>query len=92
MNLAIHILLACSIVGVAFVLFIAVLTIREMDKLIAKLCNKIDEIDKKQNDAESIRDGMRQAILAEFQKRYSRPNVTVVDKEKPLDFPNDRKE
>lgn len=88
MTLAIHILLACSIVVVGFDLCLAVLTIREMDKIIARLCNKIDEIDKKQNEAESIREGMRQAILAEFQKRYSRPHVTVVDKEKPLDFPN----
>lgn len=89
MNLAIHILLACSIVVVGFCLVIAVRIINDMNKIIARLCNKIDEIDKKQNDAESIRDGMRQAILAEFQKRYSRPNVTVVDdKTKPLDFPN----
>jgi hypothetical protein len=60
-----------------------------MNEILARLCNKVDEMDKKQNSADAIRDGMREAILAEFQKRYSRPNVTVVDdKTKPLDFPN----
>ena len=89
MNLAIHILLACSVVVVGFCLVIAVRIINDMNEILARLCNKVDEMDKKQNSADAIRDGMRQAILAEFQKRYSRQNVTVVDdKTKPLDFPN----
>lgn len=88
MTLAIHILLACSVVVVGICLVIAVRIINDMNEILARLCNKVDELDKKKNEAESIREGMRQAILAEFQKRYSRPHVTVVDKEKPLDFPN----
>lgn len=89
MSLAIHILLACSVVVVGFCLVIAVRIINDMNEILARLCNKVDDMDKKQNEAESIREGMRQAILSEFQKRYSRPRMTVVDKEKPLDFPND---
>lgn len=90
MNLAIHILLACSVVVVGFCLVIAVRIINDMNEILARLCNKVDEMDKKQNNADAIRDRMSRAILAEFQKRYSRPNVTVVDdKTKPLDFPND---
>ena len=89
MNLAIHILLACSVVVVGFCLVVAVRIINDMNEILAHLCNKVDEMDKKQNSADAIRDRMSRAILEEFQKRYSRPNVTVVDdKTKPLDFPN----
>lgn len=89
MNLAIHILLACSVVVVGFCLVIAVRIINDMNEILARLCNKVDEMDKKQNSADAIRDRMSRAILEEFQKRYSRPNVTVgANKTKPLDFPN----
>lgn len=88
MNLAIHILIACSIVVLGFCLVIAVRIINDMNEILARLCNKVDELDKRQNSADAIRDRMSRAILEEFQKRYSHPKMTVVDKEKPLDFPN----
>lgn len=90
MTLAIHILLVLSVLGVGFCLFITVLTIRELDNIIIRLCNKVDELDKKQNDANAIREGIREAILADFRKRYH-PQIRVTD-DNPLDFPNDRKE
>lgn len=54
------------------------------------LTNKIEQLDEKKED--ELGKTIRNQILANLRERWSRPQIKVQDDDKPLDFPNDRKE
>ena len=54
------------------------------------LTDKIEKLDTKKED--EIGQTIRNQILANLRERWARPQITVQDDDKPLDFPNDHKE
>ena len=60
------------------------------------LTDKIEELEKKSTpkpdeELEALRKQWHDKICQSIEK-WTRPNITVQDDDKPLDFPNDRKE
>ncbi|MBQ1294262.1 MAG: hypothetical protein IIY21_09500 [Clostridiales bacterium] len=53
------------------------------------LTDKIEKLDTKKED--EIGQTIRNQILANLRERWARPQITVQDDDKPLDFPNDHK-
>lgn len=54
------------------------------------LTNMIEKLSTKKED--EIGQTIRNQILANLRERWARPQIRVQDDDKPLDFPNDRKE
>ena len=96
----IHILLAFSLCAVAFALIWAVQIIGELNNVVKKLFRKIDNLQQNEMklmeqvqelEKEKARrntllpETFAKMLIADAQRRNS---VNVVDKDKPLDFPN----
>lgn len=100
-ELIIHILLAFSLCAVAFALIWAVQIIGELNNVVKKLFRKIDNLqqnemklmeqvqelekEKARRPSTLLPETFAKMLIAEAQRRNS---VNVVDKDKPLDFPN----
>ena len=98
-ELAITILLAFTTAVSAFVLFLAVKVINDMNYLCEKLDRRIEfikrlekehrELSKVDDSKTALQDAIRNHIAEAINRQRS---LNVVDKDKPLDFPNDHKE
>ena len=102
MDTLIHILLACSIAGLGVIIFVAYLITKELEKVIKKLDHKVNNLSsneqalremvlmlnqEKQNEKQ-MKEAIMERLVAQMREKY---HINVVDKEKPLDFPNDHK-
>lgn len=107
-ELAITILLAVSVASTGLCLFLANLAIKELNEIINKMYRKVDnlqhnemllmeriqklETPKKQpTPIDSFSQRLKEAIN-QFTESLNKIQINVVDKDKPLDFPNDRKD
>ena len=101
MNTLIHILIIATMLGLGVCLVVMVKIINDMNVLINRMKHRLDNLADCQNIvndmAKDIREAeqSRQAIKEEFARKLveqfkERFNINVVDKEKPLEFPNDR--
>lgn len=98
-ELIIHILLAISLCAVGFLLVWAVQVLGELNtlsrdivRLYDDLKDQIRELETENNKSKNATsDYIKNQILENLRQRMSRPNITVKDDDKPLDFPNDRK-
>lgn len=99
-ELIIHILLAISLCAAGFLLVWAVQVLGELNTLSRDIVRLYDdlkeqirelenEVHRSKNDSS---EAIRKQILENLRQRMSRPNITVKDDDKPLDFPNDNKE
>ena len=98
-ELIIAILLAFTTATSAFVLFLAMKTINDMNYLCGRLDRRIDYIKKLEKEhrelvrEEGAKTELQTAIRNHIAETLNRQRaLNVVDKDKPLDFPNDHKE
>lgn len=94
MDLAIHILEAILLVGLAGCLFITYLISEEQRKIATRLADRLEEIEKQKKAEEQYREAIKRAnermmesIQANVSKWIQDKNTLNV-KESPLDFPN----
>ena len=84
MNLAIHIILALSVVALAVCLFIVVKIVGDLESIIYRMDRRIDEI-KKMNEEQMVK-----SFASGFEPVRTTMTFQLVDeKDDPLDFPND---
>ena len=103
-ELIIAILLAFSTVITAVCLFLTVKTINDMNYLCEKLDRRIEfikRLEKEHRELSKVTEIKKELPKAErtifddladaIKEAIRSPKVTVIDKDKPLDFPNDNK-
>lgn len=84
MNLAIHIILAFSVVALAMCLFIIVKIVGDLESIIYRMDKRINEI-KKMNEEQMVK-----SFASSFEPARTTMTFQLVgEKEDPLDFPND---
>ena len=93
-ELIIHILTAFSLVLIGVILFILVKTIGEMNVVIEDVLRMHDEQKDAEVESKKAQEQFKAQLynqIAERLKAQQKPTISVVDGEKPLDFPNDHK-
>lgn len=105
-ELIIAILLAFTTATSAFVLFLAMKTINDMNYLCGRLDRRIDyikklekehrELSRPQAGQNEVTEALKNRIFESIRRIETEiekaRHINVVDKDKPLDFPNDHKE
>jgi len=94
MDLAIHILEAILLVGLAGCLFITYLISEEQRKIATRLADRLEEIEKQKKAEEQYREAIKRANERMMESIQANVNKWIQDKntlnvkESPLDFPN----
>ena len=99
-DLIIHILLAVDIVMVGVIAVVLRFIASDMDKLVRRMSNKVDnlsqnekalmdmvkDLDQQKNNEKQMKEAIMERLVAQMREKFG---ITVVGGEKPLDFPND---
>ena len=96
----IHILLAVDIVMVGVIAVVLRFIASDMDKLVRRMSNKVDnlsqnekalmdmvkDLDQQKNNEKQMKQAIMERLVEQMREKY---HINVVGGEKPLDFPND---
>ena len=99
-DLIIHILLAVDIVMVGVIAVVLRFIASDMDKLVRRMSNKVDnmsqnekalmdmvkDLDQQKSNEKQMKEAIMERLVAQMREKFG---IKVVDGEKPLDFPND---
>lgn len=99
-DLIIHILLAVDIVMVGVIAVVLRFIASDMDKLVRRMSNKVDnmsqnekalmdmvkDLNQQKSNEKQMKEAIMERLVAQMREKFG---ISVVDGEKPLDFPND---
>lgn len=98
MDLAIHILEAILLFGLAVCLFITYLISEEQRKIAIRLANRLEELEKQKKAEEQYREAIKAANERMMEsirtgvEKWIKDKTTLNVTDGPLDFPNDHKD